>query len=533
MVLGLAGGAAAVGGKVLLERVERPAARYVPQATRRAAIAGRAGEERPRCPRCPIAQRRRPDRHPAASRREGTCRAWKSLRRWRPASGAARQEADAATRRSGQSEEAYKAARRRWREALSAAGLPEQINVKQARRLVERGDWLAKTQLRLTERQEELARRRRELDSLTARIVQLATDAGVSLGSEEGPGFRVQGSGVENPKSEIRNPKSPDPIKLLGVLSEAAGRQKEAVARRNAIRREARRIRAVQAKRDEAIARLKHGRRQLFLEAGVDDEQEFRRRALECGRAEVLRRQREALSREIEAALAPHCSEDMIRQQLESQSAAALESRRGELVQRLAAVQQQLHALLDNRGRLSAQIDAIAGDRSLAAKQLDLAILEKRLDEAVHRWQVLATACSILDSIRDNYEQHRQPETLQEASGYLDRLTQGRYCRVWTPLGQHALRVDDAAGLALPVEALSRGTREQLFLSLRLALASSYARRGAAAAGARRRARELRRRSGEGCCRRVARLRCRRPPTAGVHLPRTHLEAVQVAKGAR
>ena len=106
-------------------------------------------------------------------------------------------------------------------------------------------------------------------------------------------------------------------------------------------------------------------------------------------------------------------------------------------------------------------------------------MVEKRLEEAVHRWQVLAAACSILDMIRDTYEQHRQPETLQEASGYLDRLTQGRYRRVWTPLGEHALRVDDAEGHALPVEALSRGTREQLFLSLRLALASSYARRGA------------------------------------------------------
>jgi hypothetical protein len=50
---------------------------------------------------------------------------------------------------------------------------------------------------------------------------------------------------------------------------------------------------------------------------------------------------------------------------------------------------------------------------------------------------------------------------------------------VWTPLGQHALRVDDAQGHSLPVELLSRGTREQLFLSLRLALASCYARRGA------------------------------------------------------
>ena len=114
----------------------------------------------------------------------------------------------------------------------------------------------------------------------------------------------------------------------------------------------------------------------------------------------------------------------------------------------------------------------------MASKQLDLAVLEKRLEDAVHRWQVLATTCRILDVIREAYQQHRQPETLQEASVYLDRLTQGHYRRVWTPLGDRSLRVDDAQGRALPVESLSRGTREQLFLSLRLALASSYARRG-------------------------------------------------------
>jgi hypothetical protein len=86
----------------------------------------------------------------------------------------------------------------------------------------------------------------------------------------------------------------------------------------------------------------------------------------------------------------------------------------------------------------------------------------------------------LLEDIRMSYERERQPETLKEASGYLARLTQGHYRRVWTPLGEKTLRVDDAAGHSLPVESLSRGTREQLFLSLRLALAASYARRGAA-----------------------------------------------------
>ena len=160
-------------------------------------------------------------------------------------------------------------------------------------------------------------------------------------------------------------------------------------------------------------------------------------------------------------------------------------------------------------------------------------MLEKRLEDAIHRWQVLAATCRILDVIRDTYQQHRQPETLQEASGYLDRLTQGRYRRVWTPLGEHALRVDDAEGHALPVE-VAQPRHAGAALPESAAGVGEFLRpaRCAAAAGARRRVGELRRRSGEGRRRRVARLRRRRPSTAGVHLPRTHSQTVQVAESA-
>ncbi len=133
-----------------------------------------------------------------------------------------------------------------------------------------------------------------------------------------------------------------------------------------------------------------------------------------------------------------------------------------------------------NGGSLATQLQILADDRQLPVKQLELSVVENRIEEAWHRWQVLATTCRIMDRIRAVYERERQPETLQEASLYLQRLTQGRYQRVWTPLGQNVLRVDDAEGHCLAVEMLSRGTREQLFLSLRMALAAGYARRGAA-----------------------------------------------------
>jgi hypothetical protein len=80
--------------------------------------------------------------------------------------------------------------------------------------------------------------------------------------------------------------------------------------------------------------------------------------------------------------------------------------------------------------------------------------------------------------IKEHYERHRQPETLKQASEYLAQLTVGRYRRVWTRWGENSLLVDDADGHTLSVEVLSRGTREQLFLSLRLALVGLFAKRG-------------------------------------------------------
>jgi hypothetical protein len=217
----------------------------------------------------------------------------------------------------------------------------------------------------------------------------------------------------------------------------------------------------------------------LLAEAGAKDEQEFRQRTLEAARARLLSQEREALTREIGAALADNCSEDAVERQLEGEHAERLAARRDELIEHLAGLEKKLQQHFEKRGQLTEQMKALAEDRRLADKQLELATVETRLQQAVRRWQMLALTSRILATIRTVYEQQRQPETLQEASGYLCRLTRGRYTRVWTPLGEDVLRVDDAQGDCLAVEMLSRGTREQLFLSLRLALAACYARRGA------------------------------------------------------
>jgi hypothetical protein len=121
---------------------------------------------------------------------------------------------------------------------------------------------------------------------------------------------------------------------------------------------------------------------------------------------------------------------------------------------------------------------ALAADRSLAEKQIELDVVAQQLAAARGAWRERAAVSLMLERIRHDYEQHRQPETLREATEYLRRLTSGKYTRIWTPLANDILLVDTADGQSLPVQVLSRGTREQLFISLRLALVAAFARRG-------------------------------------------------------
>ncbi len=211
--------------------------------------------------------------------------------------------------------------------------------------------------------------------------------------------------------------------------------------------------------------------------AGTLDPVEFRHRAARQADVGRMRAEHAQLEREIGAALA-----GADHQQLEAwltgrDDLALLESQASEARRAVAA---RLAEAGERRGELNYQLKLLAEDRQLAEKQLELDVIDERLAEALKRWRVLAVCNLLLSAVREFYEREHQPQALREASGYLKRLTGGRYTRVWTPLGESSLRVEDRAGHSLTVEVLSSGTREQLLLALRLALVSSHARRGVA-----------------------------------------------------
>ena len=83
-----------------------------------------------------------------------------------------------------------------------------------------------------------------------------------------------------------------------------------------------------------------------------------------------------------------------------------------------------------------------------------------------------------IHEVAGQFEQANQPEMLAAAIPFLHKLTLGKYSHLWTPLGRKQLFVDDDKHESLPAERLSGGTREQLFLSIRLAMVKAFSKKG-------------------------------------------------------
>lgn len=365
----------------------------------------------------------------------------------------AQEEAESASKRLEDAKRSLAQAKNRWRNALVSAGLPADLAPGQIKSLLSRNEEMVDIRRRLDHRYEELQQRNRELEALKRRVADVVVEADLSASPD-------------------------DPLEGLRVLSRALAEQQADQKRLDELRIRARRMRRKRKKIDKSIRRHKAYRRRLFRAVGTADEAEFRRRASHFAEIESLRASRAAIHREIEAAIGAYCSEEVVAEALEGQTSETLRNRCEGLRVELTHVEKRLQERCEERGRFAEQLRILSDDRAPGAKQLEMNVVEQQLADALHRWRVRAMACHTLAEIRESYQRDRQPETLQEASDYLERLTEGRYTRVWTPLDEDILLVDDGAGKPRSVDVLSQGTREQLFICLRLALAAGFARRG-------------------------------------------------------
>ncbi len=232
------------------------------------------------------------------------------------------------------------------------------------------------------------------------------------------------------------------------------------------------------AKERRRLRRSLRARRRLLRTTGVLREDELRQLVATHSRSAALRRDAESLEREVLAAIGGVCTLPEIAEWLDADPETDLEARWDATTAKLQESERQLRDLYERRGRRGEQISSLLADRRLPTKVFELGLVDEQLRQAIDRWRVVAMTGKTLEQVRRDFERDHQPIVLREASHHLARLTRGRYTRIWAPLDRPILRIDNADAETIDVEQLSRGTREQIFLALRLALVAAYARRG-------------------------------------------------------
>lgn len=221
---------------------------------------------------------------------------------------------------------------------------------------------------------------------------------------------------------------------------------------------------------------LEHERAQLLSAAGAQDEAGLRA-AVERRRrhARLLQRIDDA-DRDLADRLGTEEPSSALAAELASGDREAWQATRdrahGERRELDAQRDGVLESLLEARQRREA---VETSQRVAELQQRRQALLAQR-DDLVEEWQIARTARALVADTLESFERERQPAVLHRAARHLRQVTGGAYAG----LLQHGdeLLLQDEQQRTCSVDVLSRGTAEQLYMCLRLALAEDLSRRG-------------------------------------------------------
>ncbi len=379
----------------------------------------------------------------------------------------ARDRATAAT-------EGSREAKRLWAATLDKLGLADSLTPSSVRKLSNGYETLQASLHRLSELKNEKDQRRRERQTIAKRIETLyleALEVHADEAAEESDELDVE-------TTVSRQRARTGPLDQLNHLHEELSRQQHWIKRRRELKDQDHQLRRQQQAHHRAIERGEQQRRALWAKCGVATAQQFYEMVDNKASLAELGDQHEELDAKIRSMIGNHVQYDDVAAEIDGATAADLEKRWEALTTRMTETEARVAQLRTAQGELAQEMKHLADDNRLTTARLELGCVERQIEAVSRRWQTLATASCLLEDVCGTFERERQPETLREASTFLSQLTDGKYVRIWTPLGTNQLKIDDSDGKSLPLEVLSRGTREAVFIALRLSLAAAYARRG-------------------------------------------------------
>ena len=209
---------------------------------------------------------------------------------------------------------------------------------------------------------------------------------------------------------------------------------------------------------------------QLLQSGGAEDAEEFRVRAELSARRTSLEVKALSAHNRLQRLSGPGEALERLRADLTDTDPQSIDDAIAALEDERDNADAQISERDTERGAMQREVKALVGEEESSRLRMERHVLQEQIKGHAHDWARLTLAQNLLEEARRKFERERQPGVVRHAEKFFTQITDGRYRQVYAPLGEQTITVTDADGQTKQPSELSRGTREQLFLSLRFGL---------------------------------------------------------------
>jgi uncharacterized protein YhaN len=225
------------------------------------------------------------------------------------------------------------------------------------------------------------------------------------------------------------------------------------------------------------LGEVKEELKGLFTEGGASEEADFRQRANLYEHRLTAKLALEQHLRNLENLGGRGDDQVRFQEELHRCSPEKLQAEGDELQQEVQELEEKLASLQEDFGRLDERREQLESAEELSVLRQRRKGLMAELSEFADRWSVLTICLRFLQEARRIYEKERKQPVVRESEHFFRTITNGRYEAIVAPHGEENIEVVGVNGSRYQLDILSRGTAEQLYLSLRFGYIQEFGRR--------------------------------------------------------
>lgn len=158
---------------------------------------------------------------------------------------------------------------------------------------------------------------------------------------------------------------------------------------------------------------------------------------------------------------------------LKTQQIQELQENLSNLEQQILDLKEKFQASTEELGKLKKTKETLMGESHISETETEIETCKQSLTNAYKEWLSNRITTKILSDVKKKYENEKQPDIIKKASDLFYHLTGQKYHLNISLYDKQITVVDDSAAIK-HLDELSRGTKEQLLICLRLGYINEY-----------------------------------------------------------